>query len=223
MLFLWIALYGLVNLVPETVSGNESLSEWLHAGLLTGYSIAFLCWIHGQKKRKEIGVQWPRMLPKEACFLLPLAVFPVYNLFLHQEISVSLAFVLQMLCVALTEELFFRGFLLSSLRKYGCLPAVLLTSTVFALLHGLNFLQYSDSIYVWMQIGSGFCVSLYYSCFVMRFGSILPCVAAHFLTNITAAGRIDDWCAYAGVAGSMIICFLFSRILIVSIKKETVT
>ena len=220
MLFFWVALYGLVNLVPEVCCFPEESVVWFRAGLLAGYVLAFLFWICRSGRQKKAGLRAPRGLRETPVFLLPLMVFPACNLLTNHDLSVHADFALQMLCVAFVEELFFRGFLLSGLRECGAVKAIVLTSLAFALLHGVNFAGNPDNTYVWMQICCSFCVSIYYCCFTIRFGSIHPCVAAHFLTNVTAAESIDGGWAYAGLIGSMIVCILFSMILIVSMKKR---
>ena len=220
MLFFWVALYGLVNLIPGLVSDGESSCTWLHAGLLAGYTAAILFWICRSGRRKEAGLRIPRGLVEAPSFLLPLVVFPMYNLLTNHDLSVEIGFVLQMLCATLAEELFFRGFLLSALRKHGTVTAVGLTSLTFALLHCLNFAGNSESAYVWLQICCSFCVSLYYCCLVVRFGSILPCAVAHFLTNITAAESVGGRWTYIGLICSMLICVIFSLMLIKNVRKR---
>lgn len=220
MLFFWIALYGFVNLIPEVFCCREESVIWLRAGLLAGYALLLLFWICRCGRQREAGLQVPRGVMEAPAFLLPLAVFPVCNLLTNRDIFGGPDFMLQMLCVALIEELFFRGFLLFSLRKFGTIRAIVLTSIAFALLHGLNFQENPDDAYVWLQICSSFCVSMYYCCFVVRFGSILPCVAAHFLTNVTAAESIGGIWAYTSLTGSMIICIILSWILIKDTKKR---
>ena len=216
MLFFWVALYGLVNLIPGLISCGENV----HAGLLAGYTAGILFWICRSGRREEAGLQIPRGLVEAPGFLLPLAVFPVCNLLTNNALTVGIGFALQMLCATLTEELFFRGFLLSALRKYGTVTAVGLTSFTFALLHCLNFAGNPESAYVWLQICCSFCVSLFYCCLVVRFGSILPCAVVHFLTNITAAESVGGRWAYTGLICSMIICVIFSLMLIKNVKKR---
>lgn len=226
MLFIWVALYGLVNLIPEVISVPEERSIWLHAGLLVGYVLAFLFWICRKGARKEAGLLIPHGLGKAPGFLLLLAVFPLYNLFAGDVRYPGICFMVQMLCAALTEELFFRGFLLSALRKMGVIRAVVLTSLAFALAHGANFLESSDHVYVWLQVISSFFMSVSYCVVVMRFGSILPCVAAHFLTNITGTGSISGRSAYLGLFVSVAICAVWSLVLIMNmnnINKEKKT
>ena len=220
MVFFWVALYGAVNLIPEWIIGLDSDSVCLRVGLLAGYVLAFLIWIGKNGRQQEAGLKHPQGLAEAPVFLLPLAAFPVCNLLTSGAPALNAALVLQMLCVAIVEELFFRGFLLDALRKYGTVAAVLLTSGAFGLAHGLNFGGDPKMGYVWLQICCSFCASLYYCCFVVRFGSVLPCAAAHFLTNISASGTIDSSWSHICLTGGMIISVYFSWILIMDKKRR---
>lgn len=220
MLFIWVALYGLVNLMPEFFCFPEESSIWLRTALLAVYVWLFLLWIVRTERRKEAGLLMPSGLGEAPIILLPLAVFPVCNLLMNEGLSVNVGFVVQMLCAAWVEELFFRGFLLSFLQKCGTVKAILLTSAAFALLHGMNLTENPDSTYVLLQICCSFCVSIYYCCVTVRFGSILPGVAAHFLTNITGTGSTSGKGAFWGPVCCSAVCAIWSLFLIMNIKNK---
>lgn len=73
------------------------------------------------------------------------------------------------------EELLFRGLILQTLKRYGNVFAILVTSLLFALLHG----NLPQAVPV-------FALSIVISYVVLKTGSILPGIAMHFLNNAFA-------------------------------------
>ena len=73
---------------------------------------------------------------------------------------------------ALCEEFAFRGIVLGLLKRFGNLFAVMVSSLLFALMHG-NFVQIPFAFLVGLGLGYITVVS----------GSIWPAIAAHFLNN----------------------------------------
>lgn len=73
---------------------------------------------------------------------------------------------------AFTEEFAFRGVILGSLRKYSDGLALVVSSALFALMHG-NF----------VQIPFTFCCGLMFGLLVIKTNSMLPSIIVHFLNN----------------------------------------
>ena len=96
-----------------------------------------------------------------------------------------------MLAVCATEELFFRGFLLRFLMRFGAVPAILLSSVVFALFHLVN-LAAGSVIYTLAQVLCAFAAGVCFAAAAALSGSLLPGFAAHLLSNITAAPAPAD-------------------------------
>ena len=96
-----------------------------------------------------------------------------------------------MLAVCAAEELFFRGLLLRFLIRYGAIPAVLLSSLVFALFHLVN-LTAGTALYTWVQVLCAFAAGVCFAAAAALSGSLLPGFAAHLLSNITAAPAPAD-------------------------------
>ena len=76
---------------------------------------------------------------------------------------------------AIFEELLFRGIIMQSLRRFGDYFAVIVSSVLFALIHG-NLIQGPYSLLLGMFIGY----------FVIYTGSLWTGVAIHFVNNATA-------------------------------------
>lgn len=80
------------------------------------------------------------------------------------------------------EETVFRGWLLKLLRKYGVLPAVLISSFAFGLYHG--------NIY---QSIPAFVIGIILAYLTLKYASLVPSIAVHMLTNaISTFSLIPD-------------------------------
>jgi len=85
-----------------------------------------------------------------------------------------------------TEELFFRGFMFTALRRaWGLIPAVLATGVAFGAVHaGSSEPEFLVPLGVF---GAALCL-LYW-----RTNSLLPCIVLHALNNSLALGVSQDW------------------------------
>jgi membrane protease YdiL (CAAX protease family) len=93
----------------------------------------------------------------------------------------------------LAEELFFRGFVFTTLWRWlGWLPGALLAGAIFAVIHVGSV----DAIFLppLVLLGFGLCV-LY-----RQTGSLLPCFALHALNNSLAMGESQNFSALGTVA-----------------------
>lgn len=89
------------------------------------------------------------------------------------------AFLVFTLCMtvvpAFLEELLFRGVIMTSLRRYGDTVALLVSSLLFALVHG-NFVQAVNAFLLAMVMGY----------FILRTGSLWTGILLHLLNNVLA-------------------------------------
>ena len=180
MTFLWIAAYGLIYTLAACLSRDGS--PWIVPLAMCGYSAALILWVFRAGQARRLGLCAPRYPLR----FLPLLMLPVCNCLTAKAFSLSLPTFLLMLAVCAAEELFFRGFLLRLLMRYGAIPAVLLSSIVFALFHLVN-LTAGSVLYTWAQVLCALTAGICFAAAAVLSGSLLPGFAAHFLSNITAA------------------------------------
>jgi uncharacterized protein len=91
------------------------------------------------------------------------------------------------------EELFFRGFCFTALRRtVGMLPAAALTGIIFGAIH----LGGTDIEFIVPLMVFGFFLCLLY----VWTESLLPCIALHALNNALALGVSQDWGAATALA-----------------------
>lgn len=191
MLFLWILLYGLIFSLSEYAAALFNAQAWMTAMTMTVYIILLLCWICRTGQRQAVGLVFPCIQVKDAVWLLPLIVLPLGNRVATGSQDFSVYSVLLTLCICMAEELFFRGFLLSFLQSRLGLRGVFTAALIFALFHGVNLLSGWNPQYVIIQIFLAFSVGMYLSVLRLFCGSLVPGIAAHFLTNLTAGSHLN--------------------------------
>ena len=107
------------------------------------------------------------------------------------ESNVALVFVAILVCVLapIAEELFFRGFCFTALRRrLGMLPAAAATGIIFGAIH----LGGTEVEFVVPLMVFGFMLCLLY----VWTKSIVPCIVLHALNNSLALGVSQDWDAW---------------------------
>jgi uncharacterized protein len=126
--------------------------------------------------------------------------------------TAALVAVSVLVCVVapIAEELFFRGFCFTALRRaLGMLPAAALTGIIFGAIH----LGGTDIEFIVPLMVFGFFLCLLY----VWTDSLLPCIVLHALNNALALGVSEDWgaatvLAMAGAGAlSAIIVLPFAR------------
>jgi uncharacterized protein len=126
--------------------------------------------------------------------------------------TAALVAVSLLVCVLapIAEELFFRGFCFTALRRtLGMLPAAALTGIIFGAIH----LGGTDVEFIVPLMVFGFFLCLLY----VWTASLLPCIVLHALNNALALGVSQDWgaatpLAMLGAAGlSLLIVLPFAR------------
>ncbi|WP_220472338.1 CPBP family intramembrane glutamic endopeptidase [Tomitella gaofuii] len=103
------------------------------------------------------------------------AQVPYYDAAESGLLPLIATFVTISLLVPLGEEFLFRGVLMRGLLRYGAVIAVVGSSVVFALFHGVN-----------MALPSALVVGLVAAEVVRRSGSVWPAVVIHVINNLAA-------------------------------------
>jgi len=227
MIFFWIMLYGIAHFAGKSLDWRYDAADWGYAAVMLLYAVLLVLWTIRTGNYRPVRlntVHWNGI--RDFPYFLPLAVLPAYNLIAGGFCLPSGTDVLIMLSISVTEELFFRGYLLSFLREKGNASAIFITSILFALLHGANWFENADWIYVLLQMLSAFVVSICFCKITIRFRSVLPCMAAHFFINITGTGSIENSTHLFGLAVCIAIYACYGMWLSCEAKqtiKETVS
>ena len=208
MVWIWIVLYG----VTYTLSGLLPDGEWGTPAAMLGYTALLLLWLWRKKKFASLGLGKTAVGTAKGCgYFLPLLALPVYHLIAGGMPPVGLSGVILTVSVAVVEELFFRGAVQGYLlKRTSPLWGILIGGIGFGLLHGANLLTGAPPAYTLLQILCAASVGIGYGAAAYRCKSILPCICAHFLTNITAPSGLRPG---GGLWLCMLIPVLYALIL----------
>lgn len=210
MIFFWVVLYGTTYIAADMLSQAMGLQSWFPALAMVLYAGALLLWLLRTGQAQTLGLcPCLNLTLKDTLVLLPLLAFPIYNLLSAGGFSSSLSAVLLMGSVSLVEEIFFRGALLRAFSRRSARFGILLTSVLFGLFHIVNLIGGADLRSTLMQMLCTFAAGLSYGAVTVRYRSILPCVAAHFLTNTTGLG-VTPAVAQEGVSWGLWLCIAIS-------------
>lgn len=197
-----------------------ALAQLLFAALL-GACIPFF-----HLKEKTGLLPWPKQYGRRELFMpvfLPAAVNLLGGIdraFLQGKDSCWI--LLSLAAGALIEELLFRGLLFSALRaRLRPLPAIFLCALSFGAGHVLNLFSGQALWETLLQSAFAAVWGLILTLIVYRGGSLLPCILAHVLINISAAlsGKpMGEMKAASGV--TMLIGGLYALWLLRAFEKE---
>ena len=127
--------------------------------------------------------------------------------------TAALVAVSLLVCVLapIAEELFFRGFCFTALRRtLGMLPAAALTGIIFGAIH----LGGTDIEFIVPLMVFGFFLCLLY----VWTDSLLPCIVLHALNNALALGVSQDWGAATALA--MVAAGLLSAFIVLPFARR---
>lgn len=192
MLLFWIALYGAVFSVSDRLAALGREGTLFAVALMVSYPVCLIGWLVKSGRHRVLGLSVPVITDRQSSgLLLCLLVLPVFNLATVSSWKMDGVQAVTLICVSVAEELFFRGFLLHHLsRKIGD-ASPWISSCVFALAHVVNLACAVTAESMLLQVLCAFAVGIYYSAVVLRFGSILPCMAAHVLVNLSAGTSLS--------------------------------
>lgn len=186
MEFVWYCLYNLVYLTAREMMSLGGGGRFILPVAIFVYTGSFLLWLFYSGKAYKIRVcciQHNR--GNTGLTIVSLLIFPVYNYLTESYFETDLLTVLLTVSACVTEEVFFRGFLLQYLKRFGIKASVCISSGIFAFYHLCNYLSANDPLFVILQMISSFSAGLSYAVSAIVLDSIVPCFFAHFLTNLT--------------------------------------
>ena len=174
--------------------GALILSAWLLARLTAGSPTAAQFGLRRVVFRRAVGwlvAAWVAFLAFSGIWAAALSIKE--NDDLPQELgaddsSTALFFVAVLVCVAapIAEELFFRGFCFTALRRWiGVAGGAIATGLIFGLIHAGS----ADVVFLVPLGVFGLLLCLLYH----RTGSLLPCMVLHALNNSLALGVSQSW------------------------------
>lgn len=218
--YLWIAAYGLVYTLACVLPQQVRL--WAVPAGMVGYAAILVGWLCRSGQARALGLcPPPGKLGRGLWLALPMLLLPLCNLLLAGSFRPELPTVVLMLGVCTVEEIFFRGFLLRRLLRFGAIAAILLSGGIFALFHLANPSEALPA--PGAQLACAFAVGICYGAVTLRLGSLVPCLLSHFLTNITAVpvtAEAVPWLWLCTAAYACVDVLLLKKVMVITHKED---
>ncbi|HOZ72557.1 MAG TPA: CPBP family intramembrane metalloprotease [Spirochaetales bacterium] len=202
---LWIAVYVVAMSAFESLVPEAAVTLW-RAPLVAALSLALALALRKRDAFAFYGFVWPKPAAlRGALYGLPLVALATANLWHGATLNFgpleTAAYVASMIGVGFLEETIFRGILFKELLRGSQRSAVVVSSVTFGLGHIVNLLSGAATLDTAAQVVYAIAVGFMLSVFVLRVGSIIPCIAFHSAFNSLSAFGVEP----AGTAGSLIV------------------
>lgn len=181
--------YVLVNLaikLSSVINRPNSINA------LTGiiFLIGIIVYLKKKKLLSYYGINNLKELEyKNLLFCLPMIIIALSNLRYGIHINNSwdqIVYIsLKALGVGFAEEILFRSFLMKAIVNKSAKAAIIISSTVFGIIHIFNLFYGADTIKTLAQVIYATALGLMFSMFFYKTNNILPCVICHSIVNMT--------------------------------------
>lgn len=180
----WAALVILLQVVQsggKAINILELFSSKPIWGVIAGATfisavIAFMGW------RRACGVRWPVTLkPLTLAFWVMMAFLGITLARGLPPLAQTVTVLFNTACVAVSEELMFRGVVLSAaLRHHTVRRGVLITALVFGLIHVANVFATGQLLTAVLQAALAMIFGIWIGAVRVKTESVLPCIALHW-------------------------------------------
>ena len=189
----WIVAYCVAMSVADRVSELLKVEKLVTLPVLLIFSAALFLFVRGNGLCEKYGLCRPRVPAKSVLFYLPLVVIASVNLWLgaawNHNLTVTVLYVLSMICVGFVEELIFRGFLYRAMCQSNKTAAMLVSSMTFGIGHLVNLFNGSGEtvLSTLLQVCYAMALGFVFVLLFERTGSLLAGVATHSVINLLSA------------------------------------
>lgn len=158
---------------------------WLIQILFASTAVLLVFW---SGDSKEIGFTKPKS-KKEWLLWVPVLIIPIYIFsslgFNVSNFSTALILIISAICVAINEEVIFRGVIVKGLLRYGVVITLIVPSVVFGLIHLGNVFGGGDVKFAIFQVVWAIAAGIALTALRLRNGSLYPAIIFHFIVDIT--------------------------------------
>lgn len=182
----YFALVNLANKLSYAINTPNSINALTEIVFLIG----IILYLKKKKLLSYYGINNLKELEyKNLIFCLPMIIIALGNLRYGIHINNSweqIAYIsLEALGVGFAEEILFRSFLMKAIINKSATAAIIISSTVFGIIHIFNLLYGADTIATLAQVVYATALGLMFSMFFYKTNNIVPCVICHSLINMT--------------------------------------
>lgn len=186
----WIAIYVVLLSLADSVSSALSIEKVITAPLCLALTIYLFVWLKKHDLLSSYGVCAPKCQAKRFLYYLPLLVILSVNFWGGVETSLSIVeiilYIVSMLCVGFLEEIIFRGFLFTAMKKDNLKVAVIVSSVTFGMGHIVNLLSGADLLPTLLQIVYATAAGFLFTIIFYKSGSLIFPILVHSLLNATS-------------------------------------
>ena len=185
----YCVLQSLANPLNQIIGIEYSAS----AILCTVQAVFLLSFIKKNSLLQLYGLCKSAVPARQFLYYLPLVVLMTRNFWngvtIHFPLTETICYIMCMLCVGFMEEVIFRGLLFKAIAKDNAKMAIVISSVTFGLGHVLNLINGSGmgALENLFQITGAVAIGFLFVIVFYRGGSLLPCIIAHAVINITSA------------------------------------
>lgn len=186
LICVYFALVNLANKLSSVINTPNSINA------LTGivFMIGIILCLKKKKLLSYYGINNLKELEyKNLIFCLPMIIIALGNLRYGIHINNSwdqIVYIsLEALGVGFAEEILFRSFLMKAIINKSATAAIIISSTVFGIIHIFNLLYSADTIATLAQVVYATALGLMFSMFFYKTNNIVPCVICHSSINMT--------------------------------------
>ena len=191
----WIGIYVVSFSLADGLSGTLGIPKLLTCAVGLALSAVLFRFVKGNGLMSHCGLCRPRGERKRTLLYIPLIAVSSVNLWNGVAVQTPpleiLTHIVSMATVAFLEELIFRGFLFSGMRKSGQTAAVIVSSVTFGMGHIINLLTGAPVFDTLLQLVYATAVGFCFTALFLTTGSILPCVLAHAAVNCMSVFALE--------------------------------
>ena len=185
---IYCVLQSLANPLNQVIGVPYSAS----AVLCAVQAVFLLRFIRRNGLSRQYGLCKTAVPARRFLYYLPLAVLMTRNFWngaaFNATLTETVCYIICMLCVGFVEEVIFRGLLFRAMAEDNRNTAVVISSLTFGLGHLLNLVNGSGAglAETLLQVAGAVALGFLFVILFDRGGSLLPCILAHAVINITS-------------------------------------
>lgn len=182
----WIMIYVIVMGNMRGSFGDESIWSTLAILAIAGVLTAFL--VKNRLAERHGLTLWKDS--KKYLYFIPFILLCTVDLWFgaapHYSAGQQILAVLTLGLAGYVEEILFRGLLFRAIEKESVTRAIIISSVTFGAGHIVNLLTGQGNLDTFLQMGYAIAIGFAFVMVFYKSGSILPCIAAHVLINMTS-------------------------------------
>lgn len=227
IVFLWIVIYGLASNISIALSDFIHVPNSITAVAYIALCIVMIFMLYKRKKLKYYGFHSLKELDaKNLLYFIPFVIVASVNIWSGIHINHSMIQIILiaicMICVAFIEEVIFRAFLMKALMNISSVLAIIVSSSLFGIIHLMNILSGAELLATILQVFYAMAFGFMCAAFFYKTDNIIPCIICHGVGNALDVFLPEDLSVTMQCGGCIAIVFFGSLygIYLLTTKKK---